>query len=273
MANDFVQADGTFSPAQLDSSGALKVYVNNAAAACAIDGVLKCDGDGEIDAYTWPDGLVKGDGTDADPEAAVAGVDYAPATTGTALLKGDGAGGTEAAAAGTDYLAPGGLAVGQTKTVITTEDITITTKVILYGTGTFTDISALTVNLEGGCSYTVAGFLLVVLPTYTSSPNPGVIQIGGSSVADKEFILEKSYETINWASLNKASEISRTGFTTIFSGEPPSEERFPVALQGSTVISTSGTLFPRMSLCEDYYETGQVLTLKAGSYLQVTRVS
>lgn len=39
-----------------------------------------------------------------------ADVGAAPATTGTSVLKGDGAGGTEAATAGTDYVAPSGLA-------------------------------------------------------------------------------------------------------------------------------------------------------------------
>jgi hypothetical protein len=39
---------------------------------------------------------------------ATPGTDYAPATSGSAILKGNGAGGFSAAAAGTDYLTPGG---------------------------------------------------------------------------------------------------------------------------------------------------------------------
>lgn len=46
-------------------------------------------------------GVLKGDGTAI--SAAVSGTDYAPATSGTAILKGNGAGGFSSAAAGTDY--------------------------------------------------------------------------------------------------------------------------------------------------------------------------
>lgn len=46
-------------------------------------------------------GLLKGNG--AAISAAVSGTDYAPATSGTAILKGDGAGGFSSAVSGTDY--------------------------------------------------------------------------------------------------------------------------------------------------------------------------
>lgn len=48
--------------------------------------------------------ILKGSGTGGFSNAA-AGTDYAPATSGTALLKGDGSGGFSSAAAGTDYAA------------------------------------------------------------------------------------------------------------------------------------------------------------------------
>lgn len=48
--------------------------------------------------------IQKGDGAGG-LEAAVSGTDYAPATSGTAILKGDGSGGFAAASAGSDYLA------------------------------------------------------------------------------------------------------------------------------------------------------------------------
>jgi hypothetical protein len=51
-------------------------------------------------------GLLKGNGTAI--SAATAGTDYAPATSGSAILKGNGSGGFSAASAGTDYLAPAG---------------------------------------------------------------------------------------------------------------------------------------------------------------------
>lgn len=54
-------------------------------------------------------GLVKGNGLAA-CTAAVAGTDYAPATSGSGILKGNGSGGFSAVVAGTDYVAPGGSA-------------------------------------------------------------------------------------------------------------------------------------------------------------------
>jgi hypothetical protein len=51
-------------------------------------------------------GLLKGNGTAV--SAATAGTDYAPATSGAAILKGNGSGGFSSATAGSDYLAPNG---------------------------------------------------------------------------------------------------------------------------------------------------------------------
>lgn len=59
-----------------------------------------------IEVGTSVTGLLMGDGTAV--SAAAAGTDYAPATSGSAILKGSGSGGFSAAAAGTDYLAPAG---------------------------------------------------------------------------------------------------------------------------------------------------------------------
>jgi hypothetical protein len=54
-------------------------------------------------------GLVKGAGNGSGYSAAVSGTDYAPPTSGTSILKGNGLGGFDAAVAGTDYLTPTGL--------------------------------------------------------------------------------------------------------------------------------------------------------------------
>jgi hypothetical protein len=51
-------------------------------------------------------GLRKGAGLCSADTAAASGTDYAPATSGSAILKGNGAGGFSNAAAGTDYIAP-----------------------------------------------------------------------------------------------------------------------------------------------------------------------
>lgn len=59
-----------------------------------------------ITVKTTVTGLLKGNGTAV--SAASSGTDYAPATSGSAILKGNGSGGFSAASAGTDYLAPSG---------------------------------------------------------------------------------------------------------------------------------------------------------------------
>lgn len=58
---------------------------------------------GTIAVTTTLNGLIKGTGTGF--TTAASGIDYAPATTGTAILKGNGAGGFTGAVAGTDYAA------------------------------------------------------------------------------------------------------------------------------------------------------------------------
>lgn len=71
-----------------------------------------------ISLSTTVTGLLKGNGTAI--SAATSGTDYAPATSGSAILKGNGAGGFSSAIAGTDYQAPittpSGAIVGTTDT-------------------------------------------------------------------------------------------------------------------------------------------------------------
>lgn len=55
---------------------------------------------------TSVNGMVKGNGTSL--SAAVSGTDYAPATSGSSILKGNAAGGFASAVAGTDYVIPSG---------------------------------------------------------------------------------------------------------------------------------------------------------------------
>ena len=62
-------------------------------------------------------GLLKGNGTAI--SAAVSGTDYAPATSGTSILKGNGSGGFSNASAGTDYEVPLTFSTGLTRTVDT----------------------------------------------------------------------------------------------------------------------------------------------------------
>jgi hypothetical protein len=64
---------------------------------------------------TTVSGILKGNGTAI--SAASSGTDYAPATSGSSILKGNGAGGFSAATSGTDYLAPSGSGAALTGVV------------------------------------------------------------------------------------------------------------------------------------------------------------
>ena len=62
-------------------------------------------------------GIVKSNGSTI--SAATSGLDYAPATSGNSILKGNNSGGFSAATTGTDYVAPNGVITGATNTKIT----------------------------------------------------------------------------------------------------------------------------------------------------------
>jgi hypothetical protein len=86
-------------------------------------------------------GILKG--TAGVVSAAVAGTDYAAATSGTAILKGNNAGGFAAATAGTDYLAPG-------LTFTNSVTATITNLVIVVEKGLVTSITINDQTTPGG---------------------------------------------------------------------------------------------------------------------------
>lgn len=62
--------------------------------------------------------ILKGNGAGG-TTSAVSGTDYAPATSGSSILKGNGAGGTTSAVAGTDYVSPTGAETLANKTLTT----------------------------------------------------------------------------------------------------------------------------------------------------------
>jgi len=82
-------------------------------------------------------GIVKGNGSSL--SAATSGTDYAPATSGTAILKGNGAGGFSAATANTDYLTATATAYGtasnSTYSGMTIEDHTTYSALVPKGGG------------------------------------------------------------------------------------------------------------------------------------------
>lgn len=126
-------------------------------------------------------GLLKGDGTAV--SAAVSGTDYAPATSGTSILKGNGAGGFASAVSGTDYVAPGS---------ILTSGLTIPTNRLLgrttAGTGAIEQITVGSgLSLSGG-----------VLSTTSSGSGYTTIENSGVAVTQRD--------TINLSNLLTASD-------------------------------------------------------------------
>lgn len=95
-----------------DTLGNVKLLASNSAASGGVTAVSVASSNGftgtssggatpVLTLATSVTGIIKGNGTAL--SAAVSGTDYAPATTGSAILKGNGAGGFSSAVASTDY--------------------------------------------------------------------------------------------------------------------------------------------------------------------------
>jgi hypothetical protein len=100
-------------------------------------------------------GIVKNTTTTGVLSIAAAGTDYAPATSGTAILKGNGSGGFSAASAGTDYLAPSGSAAALTS-FPTLNQNTTGTAANLSGTPTVPNGTAATTQTQADSSTKLA---------------------------------------------------------------------------------------------------------------------
>lgn len=124
--------------------------------------------------------ILKGNGSGGFSNA-TAGTDYAPATSGTAILKGDGSGGFSSATAGTDYSAgTSALATGVLKSTTSTGALTIAVAGTDYSAGT----SALATGLLKSTTSTGALTIAVANTDYLPSTDPivsGVFKINGSS--------------------------------------------------------------------------------------------
>lgn len=108
-------------------------------------------------------GLLKANGTAI--SAAVSGTDYAPATSGTGILKGNGAGGTSTATAGTDYVTPTGSE-------------TLTNKRITPRINTTASTSTLTIDSDTTDQYTVTALaapMTIAAPTGTPTDGQKLI--------------------------------------------------------------------------------------------------
>lgn len=104
-------------------------------------------------------GLLKANGTAI--SAAVSGTDYAPATSGSSMLKGNGSGGTSSAVAGTDYVSPTGAE-------------TLTNKRITPRINTTTSTSTLTIDSDTTDQYTVTALAVpMTIAAPTGTPTDG----------------------------------------------------------------------------------------------------
>lgn len=98
---NFLRADGTWAAPPGGGGSGTVTSVSVASANGFAGTVATATTTPAISVQTSVTGLLKGNGTAV--SAAVSGTDYAPATSGSAILKGNGSGGFSSAASGTDY--------------------------------------------------------------------------------------------------------------------------------------------------------------------------
>lgn len=176
----FNSATGSVTTVSVVTANGFTGTVNNASSTPAITlttnvtGIVKGNGTALSAAVSGTDyapatsgtSILKGNGSGG-TSSAVSGTDYAPATSGTGLLKGNGSGGTSTATSGTDYLAPsewiGGEAVTGTLngsntsfTLANTPNAGMSSPVMLFLNGDFLQSGA-------GNDYTISGSTITML--------------------------------------------------------------------------------------------------------------
>lgn len=152
-------------------TGTLPV-ANGGTGATTLTGLIKGNGAGAMSAAvagtdyapaTSGSGVLKGNGSGG-TTAAVAGTDFAPATSGSGVLKGNGSGGTTAAAAGTDYTSPSSSETQTNKKISAATNrvagglASLTAEFSLSNTTTETDVLSTTLptgDLVAGATYRV----------------------------------------------------------------------------------------------------------------------
>lgn len=178
------------------------------------------------------------------PSIAVSGTDYAPATSGTSILKGNGSGGFSTATAGTDYIAPyssqtanyffaspNGSAGTPTFRAIVAADIptlnqnttgsaaTLTTSRSIYGN-----------NFNGSADLTQ-----IIASTYGGTGN-GFTKFTGATISEKTYTLPNASATILTDNSTVTVAQGGTGATSFTAGRV-------LFGNGSSALNTNTNLF------------------------------
>jgi hypothetical protein len=133
--------------------------------------------------HTSITGILKGNGSLV--SAATASSDYAPATSGSAILKGNGTGGFSSAAAGSDFVGVGGELVGDYYTSITSA-VTGTGNINLDGT------AAADYNYNNGAS------AATYTPVFTTLPSSGKVRYITFTFGGGAGVITKTWTNVNW---------------------------------------------------------------------------
>ena len=177
----FLRADGTWAVPSYNQGTVTNVTVNssNGFGGTVSSGTTTP----AITITTSVNGMVKGNGLAL--SAAVSGTDYAPPTSGTSILKGNGVGGFSSAVSGTDYVIPSVSTLSNLSSIgtISTGIWNATTISPVYGgTGTANNI-ANTISFSGnyGLTLTLTGTTSVTMPNSGTLVNSAVSTLSSLS--------------------------------------------------------------------------------------------
>jgi len=213
-------------------------------------------------------GILKGNGAGG-TTAAVPGTDYAPATLGSALLKGNGAGGFTSASPGTDYVTPTGSITGQAGSVASINGLLAAGgNVTITGSGTVANPYA--IASSGGSSsltfnspLTNTGGVVSITPGAYAPATTGTAMLKGNgtggttpAVSGADYGLPLGYTIGDPGCATLAAAITTIGTTTMATLHYSS----PQAISTNLTIPANLTLAP---------ERGAILSIPTGVTLTI----
>jgi len=162
-------------------------------------------------------GIIKSNGTTI--SAALSGIDYAPATSGTAILKGSGSGGFSAASSGTDYEPAHSLDCRVTSQFDKTSDTNLA------------NIPGLSATLVAGQTYTFEAVLFV------TSGATGVNKTAVSGTCTATSII---YDSLRLITAGFPTLVRATALDTSSAGSTSGSVQ--ILIRGTIVVNAGGTL-------------------------------